>query len=214
MGQEARPDDQHALVAQRPESLTERQQPDRVLGRQGHLQHRDVGFGVHDPQRHPGAVVEPATGVLVDRFVVGHHPRDPDRERGGVGGLVGHPVVARRETAEVVDEGCAAGRQAHRRRLPVGADDEDRLRSGEVLGPGGELTGPDRVVEKRWCAVSDVEGWHPGVTHGQSLPEIVVASIKSGGSAQSTGVPPCCTSRLFDPAERPRAEEPARRGQR
>ena len=82
----------------------ELQQPDRVVGRQRHLQHRDVGVGVHDLQRHPGAVVEAAAGVLVHRLGRRHHRRDALGERGGVRGRVGHPVVLRVEAAEVVDQ--------------------------------------------------------------------------------------------------------------
>ena len=67
---------------------------------------------VHDPQRHPGAVVEAAAGVLVHRLGARHHRRDPLRERGGRRGLVGHPVVLRVEAAEVVDQRRAVGGQA------------------------------------------------------------------------------------------------------
>ena len=143
VGEEPGPDDQHALVAEWSEPLPERHQPDRVLGGQRQLQHRDVGLGVHDPQRHPRPMVEPAAGVLVDRLARGHHRRDPGGQLGGVRRLVGHPVVLRVETAEVVDQRCAAGAQADRSRLPVGADDEDRTRARQVGGPGGEL--PDQT---------------------------------------------------------------------
>ena len=39
----------------------------------------------------------------------------------------------------------------------VGADDEDRGGAREVLRPGRELAGPDRVVEERRSAVAGIE---------------------------------------------------------
>ena len=99
VGEEAGADDQHALVAQRPQPLAELEQALRVLGGQRHLQHRDVGLGVHDLQRHPGAVVEAAAGVLVDRLGVGHQRRRRARASAEASGrLVGHPVVLRGRT--------------------------------------------------------------------------------------------------------------------
>ena len=45
MGEEAGPDDEHALVAQRPEPLAQREEADRVVGGQRELKHRDVASG-------------------------------------------------------------------------------------------------------------------------------------------------------------------------
>ena len=136
-------------------------------GGQRHLQDRDVGLGEHDLQRHPGAVVEAAADVLVDGLAVGHHRRDPLGQVRGVRCLVGHLVVLRREPAEVVDERRVARREADRRGLPVGADDEDRRRARQVAGPGRQLPRPDRVVEQR----AGRRGRCRGRACGHSCPE-------------------------------------------
>ena len=170
VGEEAGADDQHALVAQRPQPLAQLEEAGRVGRRERHLEHRDVAGGVHDLERDPGAVVQAAAGVLVHRLAGRHHRRDPLRERRGVGGLVRHLVVPRGEAAEVVDQRGAVGAEHHRRRLPVRADDEDRRRARQVRGPLGQLAGPERVVEQGRGAVADVEGRHAvvHVTHDSS----------------------------------------------
>ena len=134
--------------------------------------------GVHDLQRHPGAVVEAAAGVLVHRLAGRHHRRRPaGASADGVGGLVGHLVVPRREPAEVVDQRRAARPTEHDRRgLPVRADDEDRLRARQVAGPRGELAGPERVVEQRRGAVADVEGRHASRSCQPSIVQIQLYS--------------------------------------
>ena len=55
------------------------QQALRVEGRHGDLQHRDVGVGIHDGQRHVGAVVQPAVRVVGDGLAVGHQRLAPWR---------------------------------------------------------------------------------------------------------------------------------------
>ena len=161
VGEEARPDDQHALVAQRAQPLAELHQPVRVVGGQRHLQHRDVGLGVHDLQRHPRAVVEAAGGVLVDRLAVGHHRRDPLRQRAW-------RRASRRSSGSTSARTRRSRRPAARRladRL-TGADSQWALTMriafgrGRSRGPGRELAGPDRVVEQRRRTVADVEGRH------------------------------------------------------
>ena len=137
VGEEARPDDQHALVAQRAQPPAEVEQPAGVVRGQRQLEDRDVAGRVHDLQRHPRAVVEAPAGVLVHRLVVGHHRGDPGRQAGGVGGRVLLVVVLRREAAEVVDQRGArrGGAQADRRGLPVRRHDQDRLSGGAGRWP-------------------------------------------------------------------------------
>ena len=77
VGHEAGADDEHALLAQGPQPRAQGEQPVGVVGGHAQLQHRDVGLGVHDLQRHPGAVVEAAAAVLVHRLGVGQQRRRP-----------------------------------------------------------------------------------------------------------------------------------------
>jgi hypothetical protein len=76
VGGEAGPDHQHPVVPQRSEPFAEKQQPLRVQGRQGNLQHRYVCAGIHDGQRHVRAMVEPAVRIVRDGFAVGHQRLD------------------------------------------------------------------------------------------------------------------------------------------
>ena len=85
MGGEARTDDQHAVVTQRPQPLAEAQKPRRIQGGQRDLQHRDVGLRIHHRQRYIGTVVEPAIWVVVHRFGVGHERLDVRGESGAPG---------------------------------------------------------------------------------------------------------------------------------
>src|SRR3546814_3506584 len=61
MGDAARPDDQHAVVAQRRERLSERMMP-FGRGARGNrkLDDRNIGLGIDQRQWHPGAMIEPA----------------------------------------------------------------------------------------------------------------------------------------------------------
>ena len=145
MGHEAGADDQHALVAQRraagaPSSSSWR----GSCGGQAQLQHRDVGVGVHDLQRHPGAVVEAAAAGAGAPARCRASAGDLRGQVAGVRGVVAHRVVQRGEAAEVVDQ-LASGRVLltdQRRGLPVRADDEDRLRLGQRPRPAVQLAHP------------------------------------------------------------------------
>ena len=80
VGHEAGADDQHALLAQRPQPA--RRGPAAAPGRGSGMLSCSTGTSaqrVHDLQRHPGAVVEAAAGVLVHRLGVRH-------QRGDLGG--------------------------------------------------------------------------------------------------------------------------------
>ena len=198
MGEEAGADDQHALVAQLAQPAAEGQQLVGVLGRQRHLQHRDVGLGIHDLQRHPGAVVEPTGGVLVHPLGVRHHRDDPLGERGRGGGLVGHPVEPLGEPAEVVDQlDAGPGRgEGERRGLPVGADDQDRRGAREV---GREELAARTRPGRRAGAVR--RGRCRGRASGSCGPRLPhwlkEQPYRDQGRRQSTGVPPCSTSIRF-----------------
>ena len=192
MGQEARADDQHALLAQRAQPLAELHQAVRVVGGQRHLQHRDVGLGVHDLQRHPRAVVEPARDVLVDGLAA----RASSPRRAG-------PAPWRRASRRSSGSTSARTRRSRRpaargsRVRLTGADSQCALTMriafgrGRSLRPRRELAGPDRVVEQRRRTVADVQGRHgsghdilnscwfnyiPWVVHRQE-----VAEGRSGG---------------------------------
>ena len=206
VGQEAGADDQHALVAQLAQAAAEGEQLVGVLGRQRHLQDRDVGLGIHDLQRDPGAVVEPARGVLVHPLGVRHHRGDPLGEVVGRRGLVGHPVVPLREPAEVVDQADAraGGGERQGRGLPVGADDQDRPSGGggrPRASAAARTTPGRRAAEERRARCR-------GPASGQRLQDRScptqqlkqqLYSVHEGcqGSRQSTGVPPCSTSIRF-----------------
>ena len=92
VGQEARADDQHALVPQRSQPLAE---ASRRCGSGSAATSAAPGRRrrVHDLQRHPGAVVEPPAGVLVHRLGVGHHRRRPAGPARWPGVRVRHPEV-------------------------------------------------------------------------------------------------------------------------
>ena len=114
----------------------------------------------------------PRCGCWCTGSVSGHQGGDPRGEVTRVRGRVGHPVVGGVEAAEVVDQrGAGGGRgEAQRRRLPVRADDQDRLRLRQGLRPGEELPDPDRVVEDRRGPVAEVErGQRPVVGRPASL---------------------------------------------
>ena len=64
VGHEAAADDEDALVAQRPQAGAELQQRVRVEAGQRDLQHGHVGLGIHGHERHVGAVVEAAGGLV------------------------------------------------------------------------------------------------------------------------------------------------------
>ncbi len=168
VGHVAGADDEDALLAQGPEPAAEVHQPLRAVRRHAQLQDGDVRVRVHHLERHPGAVVEAAAGVLVDRLGVGHERGDAGGEGPGVGCRVGHLVVVLSEAAEVVDQGSAGtGRgEAQRRGLPVGADDEDGGRLRQGLAPREELSDPVRVVEDGRSAVAEVERGHRAVVRG------------------------------------------------
>ena len=52
-------DDQHALFAQRAQRTTQRNMPSRIPVRlQRKLCSRDICFGIHKTQRHPGTVIK------------------------------------------------------------------------------------------------------------------------------------------------------------
>ena len=166
MGEEARPDDQHALVAQRLEPLAQLHQLDGVVtwaATSAGPGCRPSGYMIFSGTQAPWS--RPRLACWWTGSSVGHHRGDALGERGGVGRLVGHLVVLRREPAEVVDQRRVARAQADRRRLPVRADDQDRRRARQVAGQRRQLPRPHRVVEQRRRAVADVQGWHP-VGHG------------------------------------------------
>ena len=136
VGEEAAPDDQHALVAQRRQAPPDFEEVPRVEVRHRQLEDRDVRVGVHRLERHPRPVVESAHLPVEDRFVSGHQALDGRGELGGGRGVVRELVVLRREAVEVVDQRDPVRRaQGHRRGLPVGADDQDLLRAGHRRGP-------------------------------------------------------------------------------
>ena len=158
MGQEAAPDDQHALVAQRREPATDLEQVPRVEVRHRHLEDRDIGVGVHRLERHPRAVVEAPRLAVEHGLVDGHETADLRRQVGRAGCVVGHLVEPLREPVEVVDQRDATGRtDRHRRRLPVRADDQDLLRARHRRGPGAQLVHPRGIVEERRRPVTQVD---------------------------------------------------------
>src|SRR5690606_24670471 len=148
VGEEAGSDDQDALGAQRRQAAPDLHQFHGVEGRHGDLEDRDVGLGVHLDERDVRAVVEPAVGHVRHGHPGGAQQlADRLGQRRGAGGAVRHLVVVLGEAPEVVDEGDGLGRaEGEGGLLPVGGDDEDRLRAGQVGGPGGQLSGPDGVV--------------------------------------------------------------------
>ena len=109
MGHEAAAHDQDALVAKRRQPPSDLEEVLRGQVRHGHLQDRDVGLGVHDQQRHEGAVVQTAF-ALGDGLAGRHHRPDPRRQLRGPGRVVTDLVVALREAVEVVGEGRRADR--------------------------------------------------------------------------------------------------------
>ena len=172
------------------------EQPHRVVGGQRHLQHRDVGLGVHDPQRHPGAVVEAAAGVLVDRLG-GRHQRRRSA------GRAPWRRASRRSSGSTSRRSRRSRRPAARRsalRL-TGADSQCALTIRIAFGRGrsaaqaASCARPDRVVEQRRGAVADVEGGH--AVSFMSSPSIVVCFNFIPGRAAATSPParpPCSSS--------------------
>ena len=215
MGEEAGADDQHALVAQRPEPLAERRAaaPGRGWAATSAAPGcRPSGYMIFSGTQAPWS--SPRLACWCTGSVSGIIAATRCGQRGGVRGLVGHPVVLRVEAAEVVDQRRAArADSADRRGLPVRADDQDRLRARQVAGPGGELARPHRVVEQRGRAVADVERGHPEVR--SCSPSIVEDStLFRSGSAQSTGSRALLGEQPVDPAERAGAEEATARRER
>src|SRR5690606_9694484 len=162
VGEEAGSDDQDALVAQRRQAAPDLHQLHGVEGRHGDLEDRDVSLGVHLDERDVRAVVEPAVGHVRHGHPGGAQQlADRLGQRRGAGGAVRHLVVVLGEAPEVVDEGDGLGRaEGEGGLLPVGGDDEDRLRAGQVGGPGGQLSGPDGVVGQGRGAVAEVDRGH------------------------------------------------------
>ena len=129
--------------------------------RHRHLQDRDVGVRIHHQQRDVGAVVE-AAFALGHGFARRHHRLDPRRKVRGRGRVVLDVVVALREAVEVVDKWCRIDRaERQRRRLPVGAHDQDRPGARHRGGPLGQLDGPEFVVDEGGGAVAEVDGGQP-----------------------------------------------------
>ncbi len=104
-----------------------------------------------------------------------------------------------RKAVEVVDERHRSRRaDGHRRRLPMGADDQDLLGPGHRLCPSAELGHPGPVLEERWRPVAEVDGrqarrrrlvrvglWPNSVIHGHNHPmPRGPRSSRSGGRMQ------------------------------
>ena len=97
-------DDQHSLLSQRAQLLSDPNQPVRIVSWHAELQHRHVRVRIHHLQRHPGTMIKTAAGMFVDRLEVGHQRRDLRGERGRIRGRVGHLEVPPAESAEVIDQ--------------------------------------------------------------------------------------------------------------
>ena len=157
VGHEAAAHDQHTLVTQWREASADLQEHARLLAGHRHLEDRDVGLGVHRQQRHVRPVVQTAPRILGSGRQVRYQPADAFAQPRRTGRGIGHLVVPLGEAIEVVDQRHRRGRADHERsRLPVGRDDQDRLRARQRLCPVGELLGPERIVHQRRRAVAQV----------------------------------------------------------
>ena len=127
----ARADDQEAPLGKRCQRPPE---SPRLLGTTAALDreryHRHVGVRKHHAQRHPGAVVETAPGILRDRKRCSFDRGDDLVGRlAAAGGWITDPVQLLREPPEVMDRFGALGKADCRHfRIPVRADDDDHAR--------------------------------------------------------------------------------------
>jgi hypothetical protein len=166
-------DDEDAVPRQRPDRLAERElRRRRRIGNEGERDDRNVGVGVDEAQRRPGAVVEAA---LVDALCVDAGALQQREQAGGEGGVAGR-VVAQRpqlriEAAEVVDrlvprrgEDDGSARRGMRR------DGDDRLRPAERgvdrrAEPLHEGAGGAGLERDHRRAVRDEERGQGGAVH-------------------------------------------------
>jgi hypothetical protein len=157
---EPRTHDERALVAQGGESGAELEQAPRVERGHRHLEHRDVGVGVHLHQRDVRTVVQPPRLLAQDgRVESGHESLDPIGELRRPGRVVGDLVVLLREPPEVVEQRRPPrGRaQSEGHLLPVRGHHEHVGGLGEAGRPRGKLAGPHGVVGQQWRAVAEVQ---------------------------------------------------------
>ena len=106
MREEARTDDEDALVTKYPEPLSDRQQGVRIIRRQGKLQHRDICLRVHDGDRHPGAVIKSTAWMLVHLSYISEGAGDRACQRCCVGRPVLPSVIPLVEPTEVIHQRC------------------------------------------------------------------------------------------------------------
>src|SRR6188472_3557558 len=162
----ARTDDQHSLLAQRPELLPDPKELVRIMGWHAQLQNRDVGVRIHHFERDPRTMIKTTARMLMHPIKVRHQRSDLCRQRRGIGCLVCHLKVPAAESAEVIDQ-SRPNRwrgQRERSRLPMGAHDQDRSWLGQGSGPAEQLIHPVRIVENWRSAVTQVKSWHAAVS--------------------------------------------------
>ena len=159
--QQAGPDNQHVLVAQRRERLADAEMPGRIAMRvDGDLHDRDVGVRVHQHKRRPRAVIVAARRVEARRKSgIAEQGGGAFRESGiaGCGILLG--VHLRRKAAEIVDHRRVRMRRQRRAgRLEVRAGDEDRRRAQRSGGGFEKVMRGCRIDHDRRRPVADEEG--------------------------------------------------------
>ena len=130
-------EDQHVLVAERRERLTDAIMPARIAHRlHRKLRHFHIGFRVEGFERHPGAVIEAVFGIAARRNVrlvqqIEHALGERRRARRGIADL----IELRREAVEIVDRlRLLGGRDQRQIREPMRRDRQHRVRPRQALG--------------------------------------------------------------------------------
>jgi hypothetical protein len=161
MRRAARAEDQHALVAQRPQRLADLEfVRGAEMGLHRELRHRNVGLRIHQHQRHPGAVIEAARREAGRQAGAGEQRGGALGEGRGARRGVAHRVEGGREAVEIMDR-FRPGRRAQRRGsgFPMGRHREDGGRPaqpGAVFGE--EAAGGGLAQRQRRRAVRNEGG--------------------------------------------------------
>jgi hypothetical protein len=151
MGRMSRSYDQDAFICERPERVSKPEvMPGIVVGLHRKLHDRNVRFGVHPPQRHPGTVIETAAAIDACRDIRRLQPNDDfRRDFGRTGRGVAQTVKLFRKAAEIVD-GLRSRASAHHRYrcFPVRRRDEHRARARQSPAELGPSSARDARIDR------------------------------------------------------------------
>ena len=169
VGEAARPDDEHPLVGQRRQGLTEGIGLRTIETRgQGHLKHRHVGLGKQIGHGHPGAMIQPALRIAIGRPARRAQHLDGTRcQRRMAWGRVVQLIKKLRKSAKVVHRlGRLRGVHARFPGHPVGRHDQHRLRARQLLTQPGQRRAGECLDRRQTWVIRGRQTGRAGGTWG------------------------------------------------